>query len=141
MLILFMLSALLIGCSAKDEVKPSADSLLAKDAFAKIDVIRDAYQRKDKGLLQDNADPGVAESLIQNLAFDKAELSFNPTIYKITDEFIVVTLTWQGNWQDAKNVRLENRGVTNFVLQKDALKLIKISGDNPFLMPVSANIR
>ena len=40
------------SCTGKESVKPSADSLLAKEALNRIDIIKNAYEAKDTGILK-----------------------------------------------------------------------------------------
>jgi len=134
-----ILSLLLVfvsySCAGKESVKPSADSLLTKEVFNRIDIIKNAYEAKDTGILKNQIHADVIEPILKNLNFEKAELFFTPRMVKITNESVIVNLNWQGIWRTAKEKKIENRGLANLVLQREALKLIQIDGDNPFLIP------
>lgn len=136
-----ILSLLLVfvsySCAGKESVKPSADSLLTKDVFNRIDTIKNAYEAKDTGILKNQINADIVDPILKNLNFEKAELFFTPRMVKITNESVIVNLNWQGIWLIAKDKKIENRGLANLVLQRrEALKLIQIEGDNPFLMPL-----
>lgn len=130
----FML-LLTFSCS-KDDVKPSADSLLSTDAFNSIDAIKKAYEGKSSVTLQTHLEEDLAESVIKNLFFDKAELMFTPRLVKISASTVTVNLNWHGTWWTTRDKELENRGVADLVLNRENMKLIRIDGDNPFLTPV-----
>jgi len=125
------------SCGGKDRVKPSADSLLAKDAFNGIEMIRKAYESKDAGRLKEQMRADLFESIQDNMNFDKAEMSFSPRMIRLTGDTVIVNMNWQGLWRFANGRKVENRGSGNLVLQRDTLKLIQIEGDNPFSIPSS----
>jgi len=127
------------GCGGKDKVKPSADSLLTTEALNGIEAIKNAYQEKDASALRTRIDAGPADEILRDLTFEKAELVFTPKLVRIFDESVVVSLNWQGTWQTAKDKNLEGRGTTDLVLHRENVKLMKIEGDNPFLIPISVN--
>ncbi|MBI5098733.1 MAG: hypothetical protein HZB30_05795 [Nitrospirae bacterium] len=134
--ILFVLLAVIgISCEGKEKVKPSADYLLTTEAINRLEIIKNAYQEKDAGTLQRQIDTKLAESILKNLNFEKAELSFTPRMLKITDVSVIVNINWQGIWRIAQDKKLENRGSANLALQRDTLKLIQVEGDNPFQIP------
>jgi hypothetical protein len=124
------------SCSGKESVKPSADSLLSKEAVKRIEVIKKAYESKDTGILKDQIHSDLSENILKNIHFEKAEMSFSPRLVRITGETVIVNLSWQGLWLFAQDKKYENRGLVNLVLQKDTLKLIQIEGDNPFSTPL-----
>lgn len=127
------------GCTGKESVKPSADSLLAKEAVNRIDIIKNAYEAKDTGILRNQIHADISESVLKNIQFEKAEMSFSPRMVRITGETVIVNLNWKGLWRFAQDKKYENRGLANFVLQRDTLKLIQIEGDNPFSIPPVSN--
>jgi len=132
---LILIILVLSGCG-KDKVKPSADSLLTTEAVKRLEAVRTAYQGKDAGTLRAMTEERLAEEILKDLNFEKADLFFTPKVVRITGEFITVSLNWQGSWHSAKGKDLENRGVADLVLQRADLKLIRIDGDNPFVVPV-----
>jgi len=120
------------GCGGKDHVKPSADSLLAKEAFDRIETIRKAYESKDTGKLKEQMGADLFESIQEDMNFDRAEISFSPRMIRITGDTVTVNMNWKGLWRFAKDRKFENSGSGDLVLQRDTLKLIQIEGDNPF---------
>jgi len=133
---LILIISVLSGCGGKDKVKPSADSLLTTEAVKRLEAVRTAYQGKDAGTLRAMTEERLAEEILKDLNFEKADLFFTPKVVRITGEFITVSLNWQGSWHSAKGKDLENRGVADLVLQRADLKLMRIDGDNPFVVPV-----
>lgn len=129
-------SLLLTFSCSKDDVKPSADSLLSTDAFNSIDAIKKAYEDKSSITLRTHLEEDLAESVIKNLFFEKAELMFTPRLVRISESTVTVNLNWHGTWRTTRNKELENRGVADLVLNRETMKLIRIDGDNPFLTPV-----
>ena len=127
------------SCTGKESVKPSADSLLAKEAFNRIDIIKKAYESKDAGILKGQIHADLYESILKSSNFETAEISFSPRMVRITGETVIVNLNWQGLWRFAQDKKYENRGLANLVLQRDTLKLIQIEGDNPFSIPPVSN--
>ena len=123
-----------LGCTDKS-IKPSADSQAATDAFNKINIIREAYEEKDKAALQNHMDALLAENTIKGLLFEKAELAITPRMVTITEASLKVNIIWSGSWRLAKDRKLENRGVSDLVFQRDSMKLTYIDGDNPFVTP------
>lgn len=135
-LIVFIFS---YSCAGKESVKPSADSLLAKEAVNRIDIIKNAYEAKDTGILRNQIHADLSESILKNIYFEKAEVSFSPRMVRITGETVIVNLNWQGLWRFAQDKKYENRGLANLILQRDTLMLIQIEGDNPFSIPPASN--
>ena len=127
------------SCTGKESVKPSADSLLSKEAVKRIEVIKKAYESKDAGILKDQIGADLSGNILNNIHFEKAEMSFSPRMVRITGETVIVNLNWQGRWLFAQDKKYENRGLANLVLQRDTLKLIQIEGDNPFSIPPVSN--
>ncbi len=120
------------GCGSKN-IKPSSDSIITKEALRVTNVIKDAYEGKDKNILRENISPEFVQNVTGGLLFEKAELSFTPRVVKITGPDIRVNLNWQGTWT-IKGKTMKNRGVATFVLQQRTMKLTGIEGDNPFLI-------
>ncbi|MBI5741998.1 MAG: hypothetical protein HZA16_14935 [Nitrospirae bacterium] len=131
---LLLIISVISGCG-KEKVKPSADSLLTAEAVNRIEVIRSAYQGKDSPALKNMTEEKLADEIFRGLNFEKAELLFTPKFVRITGEFIFVSLNWRGVWQTVKSRSLENRGTADLVLQRENLKLTRIEGDNPFVVP------
>jgi len=127
-----------LGCTDKN-IKPSADSQSATDAFNIINTIKRAYEEKDKAALQNLMDALLAEHTIKGLLFEKAGLTITPRMVTIADESLKVNVVWSGSWWLTKDKSLENRGVADFVFLKASMKLTNIDGDNPFIVPSKEN--
>ncbi len=125
------------GCG-KDKVKPSADSIMTQNAIQTIDVIKNAYQEKERITLEENLEPALSLEISKELAFEKAELSFAPRMVRISASNITVRLNWQGTWT-IKGKTFKDRGVGILVFQRETMKLTRIDGDNPFLIPASSD--
>ncbi len=123
------------SCGGKDKVKPSADSIMTQNALHTLNVIKDAYQKKNRKAIQENSDPILLDDLLKELFFEEAELSFAPRMVRISASNITVHLNWQGKWI-VKGTALKNRGVSSLVFQRETVKLIRIDGDNPFRVPL-----
>jgi hypothetical protein len=135
MYILFILIVLTsIGCG-KDNVKPSADSLLTAKTFDIIDTIKIAYEEKKEYVLKDHLSTQLAKNTAKNLLFEKAELAFNPRFVRISDSEVKVNLNWKGSWWITEDGKIDSRGVANLVFYRETMKLIYIDGDNPFQTP------
>jgi cell division septation protein DedD len=129
---IIILGLILLGCG-KDQVKPSADSTLTQQALNSIRTIITAYEEKDRNTLRNHLAPGIADSILEELSFEKAELSFVPRMVRIIGPAVNINLTWQGTWTIQGN-GMKNRGIAVFVLEGEPLKLVKVEGDTPFLM-------
>ncbi len=132
LLIVFLLIA--AGCAGKDKVKQSADSVTAQNALSAVDLIKDAYLKKDEGVLREKLEPALSVAVINEFSFEKADLNFTPRMIKIKDSGIIVHINWQGEWT-VNGRTLKDRGVSALVFNKDTMKLIQIDGDNIFHVP------
>jgi hypothetical protein len=133
LLILIVLAA--FGC-ASDKEKPSADSLAATGAYDHIDALKKAYEAKKEFAIEERLVPELAEVITKELSFEKAELFFEKRLIRITESFIIVHLNWRGSWWIETNNKIENRGVADFVFNKETMILSRIDGDNPFIIPL-----
>ncbi|RJQ23032.1 MAG: hypothetical protein C4560_01520 [Nitrospiraceae bacterium] len=133
--LLILIAVITVGCGGKDKIKPSADSLLATEAINTIDAIRTSYEDKNIQGLQNRTDITSVENH-PDLNFETAKLTFTTRLVRITEEFVIVNLSWQGTWHTSGERNLENRGVADLVLQRKTMKLTGIEGDNPFLVPM-----
>jgi len=132
LLIVFLLIA--AGCAGKDKIKQSADSVTAQNAVSAVDLIRDAYLKKDEGVLREKLEPAISDAVINQLSFDKADLVYTPRMIKIKGSSIIVHVNWQGEWT-VNGRTLKDRGVSALVFKKDTMKLSQIDGDNIFHVP------
>ncbi|NOZ70036.1 MAG: hypothetical protein GXP46_12525 [Deferribacteres bacterium] len=135
-IVLIILVVAAAGCS-KENVKPSPDSLLATAAFSRIEKIKKAYEAKDRDELRNTVSAETADSILKNLFFEKAELSFTPRLVRIGASSVTVNLNWRGTWWTAGDGKIEDRGVADLVLEKETMKLLRIEGDNPFQTPIA----
>jgi len=132
--ILIIATLISLGCGKK-EIKPSVDSLMAQDALRIADVIKTAYEEKDRFTLRENMSPELAKSIAEELFFEKAELLFTPRMVKITDSAIIVNINWQETWV-IRGKTLKSRGSGTLIFQPRTMRLIQVEGDNPFLIPL-----
>jgi hypothetical protein len=130
---LIILVFIVPGCG-KDKVKPSADSILAREALNTIDTIKKSYETKDRRNLQERLAPEIAESTLKELYFEKVDLSFTTRMVTIDASTVTVKLNWQGTWIMG-NKSTKNRGIADFVLEGSPMKIIRVDGDNPFHAP------
>ena len=127
---------MLLGCSTRDEVKPTEDSLLTKEAVESIKVIKIAYQEKNRDVLINRLDEAMASEVTAGLFFEKVEISITPWVVKIKDSRVIVNMDWQGTWSiDGKETK--SRGIADFVFEGSPLKLIRVDGDDPFRVLLS----
>ncbi len=132
---LIIITLISFSCRGKEKVKPSADSIITQNILRTIDVIKDAYQKKDRTTLQENLYPILSEDILKELFFETVELSFTPRMVKISNSKTIVHLNWHGTWV-VRGKTFKNRGVGILVFQRETPKLIQIDGDNPFQTPV-----
>ncbi len=134
--LVLLLIALSVSCG-KDIVKPSDDSRAATDAVATIEIIKNAYELKNKDTLQNHVESEQFDRITSSMFFDRAELTFTTRLIKITDAAVLVDVNWQGSWWIGSSSKLDNRGTATFVLDNTANKLKNITGDSPFMIPVA----
>jgi len=132
LLIVFIL--ITAGCAGKDKIKQSADSITAQNAVSAVALIRDAYLKKNEGVLREKLEPALSDAVIHELSFDKADLLLNTRMIKIKASSIIVQVNWHGEWM-VNGKMLKDRGVSALVFNKDTMKLIHIDGDNIFHLP------
>jgi hypothetical protein len=123
------------GCTKKEEVKPSADSLLTTEAINTINDLRTAYQEKNSANLRDRSGPLVTEYITGELFFDRVDLAITPRMVKIKASTVVVNTSWQGTWV-IRTKTVKNRGLADLIFEGSPMKLIRIDGDNPFRTPL-----
>ncbi|MFO0752340.1 MAG: hypothetical protein U0411_03320 [Thermodesulfovibrionales bacterium] len=132
-----LMLALVVSCSSgKKEVRrESADSKIAKEAFALSETLREAYVKRDTSVLEKNTTREGFRALTGVMRpFDTARLSFNPVWVEIEDGTVQMNVQWNGHWLKGDHVT-EERGMAIFVLQGKPLKLDKILRANPFKYP------
>lgn len=131
-LILFLLAS----CGGKKEVKKeSEESKVAKDAFAVVELIKNAYIKKDINAIEKNTTKDSLIIITKDLKkFDSAELIFKPVWVEIQPDNVIVNISWQGKWQNNVNVS-DEKGMAVFILKDKPLKVDKILRANPFEFP------
>jgi hypothetical protein len=116
---------LLLGCSTRDEVKPTEDSLLTQEAMESIRVIKTAYQEKNRDVLINKLDEVMASEVTAGLFFEQVEISITPWIVKIKDSRVIINIDWQGVW-NIGGKETKSRGIADFVFEGSPLKLIRL---------------
>lgn len=135
--LLLLLPAMIIsGCSRKEEVKPSDDSIITVNVLDRIERVRTAYEARSVAAVEQQVEPNLLKDMENELFFESAHLVFpTPRLVRITDDQVRVLQNWQGEWV-VSGKTIKNRGVSTFVFQKDTMMLMRIEGDNPFFIPV-----
>lgn len=133
--ILLILIALTFPACGKDNIQPSEDSLIATEAFRKIDILEKAYEERDREILRDRIIPRIARTITKDLYFDNAELELRPRMVKIRENEIIVNINWEGVWEFPDDTRLENRGAADLILDRETMRVLEIRGDMPFAIP------
>lgn len=124
-----------LSCNGKDNVKPSQDSLVTNEALNNINIIKTAYQQKHRDTLQGHLGDALAGDILKRLFFEKAELAITPSMVRIEGSTVMVDTNWQGLWV-LRSEKLKDRGVATFVFNGSPMMLIRVDGDNPFLVPL-----
>jgi hypothetical protein len=124
-----------LGCTKKEEIKPSPDSLLTTEAINTMNAIKTAYESKNESALQKHLGDFLLDKILNNPSFDEAELDLTPRMVRLTDEAVKIRLNWKAQWRTGKEQTKKDRGVAYFVFHKETMKLTYIEGDNPFLIP------
>ena len=128
--------ALLVSCGGKKDVKPvSQENRSAQEAFSVVEVIRDAYVRKDFPAIQRvSTDDGYREIFNSLRHFDSVELTFTPRWVEMEKSSVSLNVAWKGSWTVGSAVTSE-RGMAVFLLEGRPLKVSKIVRGNPFKYP------
>jgi hypothetical protein len=135
-LLLLISSFLAVSCGGKDKVKPSEDALLTGDALQAINLLKDAYEKKDVSVMESIAVEDLLDEIKKELFFDEAQITFStPRLVRISDTVVKVSQNWQSEWT-INGKKANSRGVSKMVYGRDAARLIKIEGDNPFRIPI-----
>ena len=132
--LLILITLISFGCG-KDNVKPTEDSILATGAFKNINILKDAYESKNRVILQERIAPRIVRGILKDLYFDEANLELKPRMVKIHEKDLVVNINWNGSWHFPDDTMLKNRGVADLILDRETMKLLEIKGDNPFSIP------
>ncbi|MBC8414360.1 MAG: hypothetical protein ISR96_08060 [Nitrospira sp.] len=128
-----LIALFLAGCG-KDAVKQSDDSVLATSVISSIKTIETAYEAKDSDILLNQIDSSEFAPIAANLIFQSAELKLTTKLIKIKGTEVHVNINWYNQWQLTGN-KIENGGVSTLVFSSNPVKLIRITGENPFIIP------
>jgi hypothetical protein len=125
-----------VSCGGKKEVKQvSQESKSTKEAFALAETIKTAFINKDLATIQRNAsDEGYRDITANRKVFDSVGLSFTPRWVEIEGSRLMVNIAWKSSWA-LSGRRVEERGMTVFVMEGNPLKVTKILQANPFVVP------
>jgi hypothetical protein len=144
--VFFTLIALLIflsaGCSKKEVVKPSEESVRADRALAALSEMEKAYEARDlagviKPVAQDYK-KGYSElqtSLRKDIeTYSKADVSIDIDRVEEAGDDTRVVFHWYGRWWDKAGAEHEGRGNTVFIFKETASgpELFDVTGDSPF---------
>jgi len=131
-LILFLLAS----CGGKKEVKKETEeSKIAKEAFAVVEVVKNAYIKKDTNTIEKNATKdGLAAITSDIRKFDSVDFIFKPVLVEIEPDKVMLNVSWQGKWQKGANT-IDERGMAIFILKDKPLRVDKILRTNPFDFP------
>ncbi len=138
--LLFLSVITLIPCfilsSCSKEVKPVPPEATITDRALEItERIKDAYTEKDKKRIRDlTTQNGYGDIISLLKEFDSAELYFTPKWVEIKEGIVQIHMAWSGKWKQNKKV-INERGLAIFILQREPLRVSKISRDSPFTYP------
>jgi len=123
---------LLSGC--ENEIKkPTEDTLLAKEAIAAVEGMRDAYLRRAFRDFRKFCTEGGYKSATRGIpTFKRVELDFTPRWVEIDEEgTIFINVSWNGQWDMGDKTRPAN-GMAVFKLTGRPLKVDSIERGSPF---------
>jgi len=125
---------ILTGCAGKEEVKLSTEAESSLRAIKKIELIKDAYSKKDIERLETliiNED--LLNKIKNKMEFKEAKLDIlSPRFIRVNNEEIRLSMNWYGEWL-ISNRTLKRSGIGIFIFDRESLKLLEIKGDNPFI--------
>ena len=135
-LLVLLAGCMAVSCGGKKEVKQvSQESKTTKEAFALAETIKTAFINKDLATIQRNAsDEGYRDITANRKVFDSVGLSFTPRWVEIEGSRLMVNITWKSSWA-LSGRKVEERGMTVFVMEGNPLKVTKILQANPFVVP------
>ena len=127
--------AFLAACDSK-EVKPvSTESKTALESFSVVEAVRQAFIKNDKdGVLSHATEAGLKSIMVNNKAYSSVKLSFTPRWVEIEEGKVTLNVSWESTWTLGDKT-LEDRGMAVFTLDGAPLKISKVEGANPFVMP------
>ncbi len=135
LIVMLMMMVFVASCGKGEIKKVSEDSIIATEAFAVAEKIRDAYIKRDLQSIEKNTTKDgfrIISSAIKN--FDSVDLTFNPVWVEIAGDIVNLNISWKGIWQKAGKT-FEERGMAVFVLKGRPLKVENILRSNPLKHP------
>ncbi len=131
-LILFLLAS----CGGKKEVKKETEeSKIAKEAFGVVEVVKNAYIKKDTNTIEKNATKDGLAAITNDIRkFDSVDFTFKPVWVEIESNRVMLNVSWHGKWQKGANT-IDERGMAIFILKDKPLRVDKILRTNPFDFP------
>ncbi len=127
---------LLASCGGKKEVKKETEeSKTAKEAFAVVELIKDAYIKKDINTIQKHTTNDGLKIIAKDIGkFDSVSFTFKPVWVDIGNDKVTLNVSWQSVWEKGTN-KIDERGMAVFILKDKPLKVDKILRTNPFDLP------
>lgn len=132
-----MAIALLAACSKDAKKAPSEDALLAEEAFALAERLREDYTDRDFYGIKKLSTPAAYEAVMREVKeFRSVELEFQPRWVEIKQDGVVhLYVSWSGTWNTEGGTRTERKGMALFELRERPLKLSGIIRGSPFGQP------
>ena len=131
----FLVLFFLVSCGKSEVKQVTEDSKTAKEAFALIGAIKDAYVKRDMKSIEGlTTRDGYRTVLGAMKSFDSAELTFNPAFVEIDGDTVNVNVSWKGVWKKDRRT-IDERGMAIFILKERPLKVHNILRANPFRYP------
>jgi len=131
----FLVLFFLVSCGKSEVKQVTEDSKTAKEAFALIGAIKDAYVKRDMKSIEGlTTRDGYRTVLGAMKSFDSAELTFNPAFVEIDGDTVNVNVSWKGVWKKDRKIT-DERGMAIFILREKPLKVHNILRANPFRYP------
>lgn len=128
-------AALFALFSCSEAKKVTHESIVAKEAFAVAEEIKEAYLDRDRAEIEKNCTMNGYKDVVGAVKdFEKAELDFAYKWVDIDKTSISLKVAWSGKWT-ISNKTFEERGIAIFLLEGSPLKLDKITRENPFRQP------
>lgn len=127
---------LLASCGGKKEVKrETEESKTAKEAFAVVELIKDAYMKKDISAIEKHTTKDGFMIITRDIRkFDSVVFTFKPVWVEIESDKVILNIPWQSQWQKGSN-NIDERGMAIFILKDKPLRVDKILRTNPFNFP------
>jgi hypothetical protein len=137
-LFLVLLPLLLLSCE-KEIKKPSEDTLLARQAFALAEGMRDAYVRKNFRAFRKYCTELGYEAVLKGIKkFSRVEIEFTPRWVDIEEDGTVyMNISWKGSWTMLNRVE-DLSGMAVFKLAGKPPRVEDIVRGNPFEQPAVA---